>query len=211
MRPERNGNNVALVPSGSLECPLFVAMNGLFVAAEFALVGVRKTRVEEMVHHGQKGAKGVELAVANLDRSIAATQLGITLASLALGWAGEPALARLFEPMVDFLPATWMGNCRSFPGLGDRLSSHHLHARRLRRVDSQDLGTPKARRHGALGGSAIECVRRRGMAIDSCHERHGKRGPRILWLWTGRRQGNGSLDRGAIAADRGHGRGRHPR
>ena len=94
---------------GLLSVPLFVAMNGLFVAAEFALVAVRKTRVEEMVRHGQKGAKGVELAVANLDRSIAATQLGITLASLALGWAGEPALAHLFKPMFDFLPAAWMG------------------------------------------------------------------------------------------------------
>lgn len=92
---------------GLVSVPLFVALNGLFVAAEFALVAVRKTRVEEMVHHGQKGAKGVELAVANLDRSIAATQLGITLASLALGWAGEPALAHLFEPLFDFLPASW--------------------------------------------------------------------------------------------------------
>ena len=94
---------------GLLSVPLFVAMNGLFVAAEFALVAVRETRVEEMVRHGQKGAKGVESAVANLDRSIAATQLGITLASLALGWAGERALAHLFEPMFDFLPTTWKG------------------------------------------------------------------------------------------------------
>src|SRR5512140_1112974 len=94
---------------GLLSVPLFVAMNGLFVAAEFALVAIRKTRVEEMVRHGQKGAKGVESAVANLDRSIAATQLGITLASLALGWAAEPALAHLFKPMFDFLPTTWKG------------------------------------------------------------------------------------------------------
>ena len=58
---------------GLLSVPLFVAMNGLFVAAEFALVAVRKTRVEEMVHHGQKGAKGVESAVANLDRAMNGT------------------------------------------------------------------------------------------------------------------------------------------
>ena len=71
---------------GLLSVPLFVALNGLFVATEFALVAVRKTRVEEMVHQGHKGAKGVEAAVAHLDRSIAATQLGITVASWP--WAG---------------------------------------------------------------------------------------------------------------------------
>ena len=94
---------------GLLSVPLFVALNGLFVAAEFALVAIRNTRVEELVHHGHKGAPSVATAVAHLDRSIAATQLGITLASLALGWAGEPALAHLFEPLFGFLPATWQG------------------------------------------------------------------------------------------------------
>ena len=62
---------------GLLSIPLLVALNGLFVAAEFALVAVRKTRVEELVRRGQQGAKAVEEATANLDRSIAATQLGI--------------------------------------------------------------------------------------------------------------------------------------
>ncbi len=90
-----------------LSVPLLVAVNGLFVAAEFALVAVRKTRVEEMVSQGHRGAKVVEEAVANLDRSIAATQLGITLASIALGWIGEPALARLLDPLFERLPAPW--------------------------------------------------------------------------------------------------------
>jgi CBS domain containing-hemolysin-like protein len=92
---------------GLLSIPLLVALNGLFVAAEFALVAVRKTRVEELVRRGQLGAKAVEDATANLDRSIASTELGITLASIALGWAGEAALARLLEPMFRFLPDTW--------------------------------------------------------------------------------------------------------
>jgi CBS domain containing-hemolysin-like protein len=92
---------------GLLSIPLLVALNGLFVAAEFALVAVRKTRVEEMVRRGEPGAKAVGDATANLDRSIAATQLGITLASIALGWVGEPALARLLEPLFRFLPDTW--------------------------------------------------------------------------------------------------------
>jgi CBS domain containing-hemolysin-like protein len=92
---------------GLLVVPLLVALNGLFVAAEFALVAVRKTRVEELVRQGQQGARAVEDATGNLDRSIAATQLGITLASIALGWVGEPALARLLEPLFQFLPDTW--------------------------------------------------------------------------------------------------------
>jgi len=92
---------------GLLSIPLLVALNGLFVAAEFALVAVRKTRVEEMVRRGQQGVSAVEDATTNLDRSIAATQLGITLASIALGWVGEPALARLLEPLFHFLPDTW--------------------------------------------------------------------------------------------------------
>jgi putative hemolysin len=90
-----------------LSVPLLVALNGLFVAAEFALVAVRKTRVEEMVRQGRKGAKVVAEATAHLDRSIAATQLGITLASIALGWIGEPALARLLDPFFDLLADLW--------------------------------------------------------------------------------------------------------
>ena len=92
---------------GLLSIPLLVAINGMFVAAEFALVAVRRTRVEELVRRGEQGARAVKDATANLDRSIAATQLGITLASIALGWVGEPTLARLLEPLFGFLPVTW--------------------------------------------------------------------------------------------------------
>lgn len=92
---------------GLLSIPLLVALNGLFVAAEFALVAVRKTRVEEMVRQGVKGARVVEEAIAHLDRSIAATQLGITLASISLGWVGEPALVNLVDPLFTSLPDSW--------------------------------------------------------------------------------------------------------
>lgn len=92
---------------GLLSVPVLVALNGLFVAAEFALVAVRKTRVEEMVRQGRRGSKVVAAAVEHLDRSIAATQLGITLASIGLGWAGEPALAHVIDPLFDFLPDPW--------------------------------------------------------------------------------------------------------
>jgi CBS domain containing-hemolysin-like protein len=90
-----------------LGIPAMVILNGLFVAVEFALVAVRRTQVEEMVRNGQKGAKTLETALNRLDRSIAATQLGITLASIGLGWLGEPALARLFQPLFAFLSGWW--------------------------------------------------------------------------------------------------------
>ena len=84
---------------GLLSVPLLVALNGFFVAAEFALVAVRKTRVEEMANRGVAGARAVQAAVSHLDHVIATTQLGITLASIALGWVGEPALAALLGPL----------------------------------------------------------------------------------------------------------------
>jgi putative hemolysin len=89
---------------GLLSIPVLVTLNGLFVAAEFSLVAVRRTRIEELVSRGVKGARAVQRAVNDLDRSIAATQLGITLASIALGWSGEPALAELLSPLFAFLP-----------------------------------------------------------------------------------------------------------
>jgi putative hemolysin len=92
---------------GLLLVPALVALNGLFVAAEFALVSVRKTRVEEMLKNGVAGSKSVLSAINALDDSIAATQLGITLASIGLGFVGEPALAHLIEPWFAGLPAAW--------------------------------------------------------------------------------------------------------
>jgi putative hemolysin len=89
---------------GLLSIPVLVTVNGLFVAAEFSLVAVRRTRIEELVSRGVKGARAVQRAVDHLDRTIAATQLGITLASIALGWSGEPALAEVLAPLFAFLP-----------------------------------------------------------------------------------------------------------
>lgn len=92
---------------GLLSVPLLVLLNALFVAAEFALVAVRRTRVEEMVNQGTSGALAVREAIQHLDRSIAATQLGITLASIALGWIGEPALAHLVAPLFSSVSDAW--------------------------------------------------------------------------------------------------------
>ncbi|HOM81310.1 MAG TPA: hemolysin family protein [Armatimonadota bacterium] len=77
-----------------------VAMNAFFVAAEFALVSVRHSRMEELASRGNILARVVLKAVSNLDRYIAGTQLGITLASLGLGWVGESTLAAILTPVL---------------------------------------------------------------------------------------------------------------
>jgi len=74
-----------------------VALNGFFVAAEFSLVAARRSQLDEMIAQGDRAARTVQTALQHLDRYIAATQLGITTASLALGWIGEPILAQLFD------------------------------------------------------------------------------------------------------------------
>jgi putative hemolysin len=84
---------------------IFVLANGFFVAAEFSLVSVRRTRIAEMTAQGHAGARWVQRAIDNPDRVIAATQLGITISSLALGWIGEPALAHIIQPVIDLLPS----------------------------------------------------------------------------------------------------------
>jgi putative hemolysin len=86
-----------------------VFANGFFVAAEFALVAVRRSRVQELVAERRMNATALQRATDHLDAHLAATQLGITISSLALGWVGEPALAHLIEPLLGWLPPL-MGN-----------------------------------------------------------------------------------------------------
>jgi CBS domain containing-hemolysin-like protein len=80
---------------------LLVALNGLFVAAEFAFVKIRTSKVEEMVQEGKSSAGIVKEAIENLDSYLAVCQLGITIASLGLGALGEPAIATLIEPLLE--------------------------------------------------------------------------------------------------------------
>jgi CBS domain containing-hemolysin-like protein len=86
---------------------LLVIGNGFFVAAEFALVTVRKTRVDQLIAEGNRRALRLRQAVSSPESYIAATQLGITMASLALGWVGEPTIAASLEPLFAGLPAGW--------------------------------------------------------------------------------------------------------
>ena len=85
---------------GILAILVLVAANGFFVAAEFSLVAVRRSRVAQLVAAGRRNAKALQRATSQLDANLAACQLGITISSLALGWIGEPALARLIEPLL---------------------------------------------------------------------------------------------------------------
>ena len=78
---------------------LLVFMNGFFVASEFAIVKVRGTRIQELVQSGSRSARRAQGLIESMDEYLSATQLGITLASLALGWVGEPAFSALFEPI----------------------------------------------------------------------------------------------------------------
>ncbi len=92
---------------------VLVGLNAFFVATEFAIVKVRPTRIEELIAKGRPGAGSVRRVLANLDRYLSATQLGITLASLGLGWIGEPAFARLLErPLaaVGVVDPHWVHN-----------------------------------------------------------------------------------------------------
>jgi CBS domain containing-hemolysin-like protein len=81
-----------------------VLANGFFVAAEFSLVTVRKTRIDQLIAEGSRLAQPIRRALSNPTAFIAATQLGITMASLGLGWVGEPAVAAIIQPAFASLP-----------------------------------------------------------------------------------------------------------
>jgi CBS domain containing-hemolysin-like protein len=83
---------------------LLVAANAFFAAAEFALVSVRETRIQQLIEAHRAGARTVLKLHQQLSRVVNGVQLGITVASLTLGWLGEPALARLFETWIGSIP-----------------------------------------------------------------------------------------------------------
>jgi CBS domain containing-hemolysin-like protein len=78
-----------------------VLMNGFFVAAEFALVSARSTRIDQLAEEGNWSARTVQKAMHDPNRFISACQVGITLASLALGWIAEPAIGHLIDPILE--------------------------------------------------------------------------------------------------------------
>jgi CBS domain containing-hemolysin-like protein len=78
-----------------------VALNGLFVAAEFGFVKIRATQVERLVQEGKATAGLVKDATRRLDAYLSVCQLGITISSLGLGWIGEPAFAHILQPILE--------------------------------------------------------------------------------------------------------------
>jgi putative hemolysin len=91
---------------------LLVLANSFFVASEFALVSVRKTRIDQLAAEGNRTAGVVQRAVRDLDRFIAATQVGITLASLLLGGIGERSLEPILSFVFAWVPEEWQGITR---------------------------------------------------------------------------------------------------
>src|SRR5438045_8351064 len=87
---------------------VLVLANAFFVASEFAIVKLRPTRVQELINQGSTRARMLSGILGRLDAYLSANQLGVTLASLGLGWVGEPAIARVLEPHVTGLGA-WRG------------------------------------------------------------------------------------------------------
>ena len=81
---------------------VLIALNGFFVAAEFALVKVRISQLDKLVAEGKMFAKPARWLAGRLDHSLSACQLGITMASLALGYVGEPAFAFLIRPFFEW-------------------------------------------------------------------------------------------------------------
>ncbi|MBI4055599.1 MAG: HlyC/CorC family transporter [Elusimicrobia bacterium] len=92
---------------GIFSIPILIAANAFFVATEFALVTVRRTRIQELTRGGKKSAAIVQKHLENLNMVIAGTQFGITLSSIALGWLGEPALAAFIASGLHWLPQDW--------------------------------------------------------------------------------------------------------
>lgn len=89
---------------------LLIAINAFFVMAEFSLVTVRRSRIQQLVQSGDIGAIAVEALQRGVHRLLSTTQLGITLSSLALGWIGESTIVTLIDIWLKSLPFSNRGN-----------------------------------------------------------------------------------------------------
>ena len=95
-----------VIPAKLLAVVFLVLLNGFFVASEFAIVKVRSSQLEALIAQGNRGACLARHITTHLDAYLSATQLGITLASLGLGWLGKPFLAKMMEPFFALAGVT---------------------------------------------------------------------------------------------------------
>ena len=124
---------------------LLVAANAFFAAAEFALVSVRDTRIQQLIEAGRIGARIVQRLHPHLDEVVNGVQLGITMVSLTLGWIGEPMVAGLVGSLRFVQRLPHRRRLRPRHRHRDCLQPDHLHARDPGRTGAQDAG-PAARR-----------------------------------------------------------------
>ena len=104
-----------------------IAMNGFFVAAEFCCVKMRPSRLETLIQEGNTRAKYAKKLIDELDEALSVTQLGITLASLGLGWVGEPFVAELISPLIHALGiGETLGHTISFALAFSLITSMHI-------------------------------------------------------------------------------------
>ena len=189
---------------------VLVLLNGFFVAAEFALVRVRRARVEEDAVEGKRGAQLVLRQLDELSRYLAACQLGITFTSLGIGFLGEPAVADIIENLLGEELPHGVALAISF---GARVPDHHLAAHHDRRAGPEDLRDQPGRADGALDRPPAASVHpdlqpvhppaQRGLELDAAagrdprHERvRGGRLPEELKVLIAQSLTGGQLDPG---------------
>lgn len=80
---------------------ILIAFTGFFVAAEFAIVKIRSSRIDQLVAEGKRGALAAKKVTTNLDEYLSACQLGITVTAMGLGWLGEPTIEKLLHPLFE--------------------------------------------------------------------------------------------------------------
>ena len=155
---------------GEIACRLaavlaLVFANGFFVAAEFALVTVRKTRIDQLIAEGSSLARPVRRAISDPDSYIAATQLAITMTSLGLGWIGEPAVASMIEPGLGMLPVALARATSHTISVAIGVRPHHRPAHRPRRARAEDRRAAARRAHRPHRRAADRALHARVLAV----------------------------------------------
>ena len=141
---------------------LLLAANGFYVAAEFALVKARGFRIEALADGGSSAARLTVRIQANLESYLAACQLGITMASLGLGWVGEPAVAAILEPLFTRLglPDSMIHTTAVYRWLLNIFCLTYCHWR----ASSENTGNTKSRTGFTLGGLSLTFFLSNGLA-----------------------------------------------